>query len=87
MLKLGEHGGNREQGGTGEREGDKRKQHLGVEIRGTEGEQRNRGTPGGRRWGEQGNWAGTEGNTGTGNSLRLLHTRETYTHRHAVIST
>jgi hypothetical protein len=38
MAGTGEHGNmGREQGGTGEREGDKRKQPLGVEIKGTGG--------------------------------------------------
>ena len=44
MAGTGEHGNmGREQGGTGEREGDKRKQPLGVEIKGTGGGDRLQG--------------------------------------------
>lgn len=54
MAGTGEHGNmGREQGGTGEREGDKRKQPLGVEIKGTGG--------GGQATGEQGT-GGEQGN-------------------------
>lgn len=54
MAGTGEHGNmGREQGGTGEREGDKRKQPLGVEIKGTGGGTGYRGTGNRRGTGEQ----------------------------------